>query len=180
MNARIFLLGLVLAGSVTGFVQAADTTTGSTIMVDKAWIRSGPPDAPVRAGYGLLMNHGEAEVVIDGVRSDAFGSIEIHEMHEVDGVMRMRPVKQLRLPPHGSIALEPGGMHLMLFRPTAAWSADAGADLVFLHGDTVLTRTHFVVADGDPAGAGAHHHEHDAHHEHRHEHRHEHMHEHGD
>lgn len=141
-------------------------------MVHNAWIRSAPPDAPVRAGYALLMNHSGTEVIIDGVRSDAFGAIEIHEMHDLDGVMRMRPVKELRLPPHGSMALEPGGMHLMLFRPTAAWSSDVGANLVFLHGDTVLTQTHFVVADGDPANPAAEKHDPDAHHEHMHEHEH--------
>ncbi len=170
MNARMILLGLALTLPVSGLVQADEVSVGSDLMVHDAWIRAAPPNAPVRAGYARLMNHGDVDVVIDGVRSDDFGSIEIHEMHEVDGVMRMRPVKHLRVAPHGSVALEPGGLHLMLFQPRSALATQDGATLVFLHGDTVLTEAHFVVTDSNPAKSGADEHDAHSHHELMHEH----------
>lgn len=126
----------------------------------EAWIRPAPPNAPVRAGYARIENHGEVEVVIDAARSEAFDAVEIHEMHVVDGMMRMRPVPQLRLPPHESVILAPGGLHLMLFRPTAALELDAGATIVFLHGDEEVARGRFVVGEGSSSDSAASGHEH--------------------
>ena len=159
MNARVFLLGWVLAWPASGPVQAAESLVGA-VTVTEAWIRPAPPDAPVRAGYARIENHGDVEVVIDAARSEAFDAVEIHEMHIVDGMMRMRPVPQLRLPPHESVALAPGGLHLMLFRPTLALEMDAAATIVFLHGDEEVARGHFVVGEGSNAGASASEHEH--------------------
>ncbi len=159
MNARVFLLGWVLAWPASGPVQAAEAPA-ATVTVVEAWIRPAPPNAPVRAGYARIENHGEVEVVIDAARSEAFDAVEIHEMHMVDGMMRMRPVPQLRLPPHESVSLAPGGLHLMLFRPTAALESDVGATIVFLHGDEEVARGRFVVGEGSSAGASANEHEH--------------------
>lgn len=147
MNARIFLSGLVLALLLPGPVQARGATAGM-VMVHDGWIRMAPPTAPVLAGYGMLMSHGTAEVVIDAVRSEAFERIEIHEMHEVDGVMRMRPVRELHLAPFQTVRFEPGGMHLMLFGPKPALQRDGGAEIVFSRGGEEIVRAHFKLGKG--------------------------------
>lgn len=72
----------------------------------------------MRAGYLELVNGGRHVVVIDAVTSPAFGAAEIHEMRDVDGVARMRRLTRLDLPPGERVRLQPGGIHLMLFRPT--------------------------------------------------------------
>lgn len=87
------------------------------LQVHDGWIRPAPPEARVRAGYAVLENTGGETLQLDAVRSDAFGAIEIHEMHEVDGMMRMRALPQLQLAPGARVELRPGGLHLMLFRP---------------------------------------------------------------
>ena len=51
--------------------------------------------------------------------SPSFASVELHETKLVDGVSRMRPVPELRLVPNGSAQLKPGGLHLMLMKPSA-------------------------------------------------------------
>lgn len=71
------------------------------------------------AGYVDLHNAGTQEVRFSNITSTAFGAIEIHEMREVGGMMRMRPVQRLVLQPEQRVALKPGGLHLMLFRPVA-------------------------------------------------------------
>ena len=87
----------------------------------KGWIREAPPTAPVRAGYLVLSNDDAVERQVVAARSPAFGSIEIHEMlASNDGTMRMRPVEKVAVPAGGIVRLEPGGLHLMLFRPAAA------------------------------------------------------------
>lgn len=164
MNARILFLGLMLAATVPVPVQAAETHTAHAIMLHDGWIRAAPPTAPVRAGYVMVMNHGDAAVVINQVRSEAFERIEIHTMDDDDdGVMRMRPLERLELAPFASIALKPGGMHLMLFGPQPGFDEAGSAELVFLHDDEELARARFPVkADADTAP------EHDAMHEHHH------------
>lgn len=152
MNARIFILGLALAMLLPGSVQARDAASGM-VMVHDGWIRTAPPTAPVRAGYGMLMSHGTAEVVIDAVRSEAFERVEIHEMHEVDGVMRMRPVRELHLAPFQTVQFKPGGMHLMLFGPKPSLQRDGGAEIVFLQGNEEVVRARFQIKDGAPDDA---------------------------
>ena len=82
------------------------------------WIRDTPPNSPVRAGYLVLRNEQPAPHRVISARSAAFGAIDIHEMAASDdGVMRMRRVPEVVVPPRGEVVLAPGGLHLMLFRP---------------------------------------------------------------
>lgn len=138
-------MGWVLALLASGLVQAAETSAAAPVTVREGWIRPAPPTAPVRAGYALLENHSDAEVVIDAARSEAFGAIEIHEMHDVDGVMRMRRVPRLLLEPGGTAHLKPGGLHLMLFRPTVALDEAEVATIVFSHEGQDVAQGEFVV-----------------------------------
>jgi copper(I)-binding protein len=98
------------------------------------WIREAPPQAPVRAGYVELRNGGPADVVLTGARSEAFGAIEVHEMVGEGDLMRMRRLQELRVPAGGTVTLQPGGRHLMLFRPQRPLQA----------GDTVVVTLELV------------------------------------
>ncbi|MBK7146577.1 MAG: copper chaperone PCu(A)C [Xanthomonadales bacterium] len=105
------LLWLVLLAM--GVVQAGD----AALAARDGWIRAAPPVAKVRAGYLVIENHGDAEVVLNAADSADFGAIEIHEMIDDAGTMRMRRVLELRVPANGRVELKPGGLHLMMFRP---------------------------------------------------------------
>lgn len=86
--------------------------------VTDAWIKNLPPAMPMRAGYMQLMNHDAKTATIVSINSDAFEKIEIHKTMNNDGVMSMHPVKNLVLEANGIATLKPGGMHLMLMKPT--------------------------------------------------------------
>lgn len=106
------ILALLLAFST----PAAPVFAGDLKGYD-GWIREAPPVARVRAGYLVLENAGAADLVVTGVRSAAFGAIEIHTMAEGEGgTMRMRRLSELVVPAGGRVELRPGGLHLMLFR----------------------------------------------------------------
>ena len=51
------------------------------------------------------------------IESEAFDSVEVHEMIRVDGLMEMRAVSDLVVPATGQIQLKPGSKHLMLMGP---------------------------------------------------------------
>ncbi|MCX7555827.1 copper chaperone PCu(A)C [Xanthomonadaceae bacterium JHOS43] len=145
MNVSVWMTGWVLAVFLSAPVQAAGSDTSPGISVQDAWIRPAPPSAPVRAGYARLENRGDQAVGIDAVMSESFGAIEIHEMHEVEGVMRMRRVPRLDIAPGGIATLQPGGLHLMLFRPRSPMEEGAKVTLVFSSGGREVARGEFTV-----------------------------------
>ena len=131
---------LLAAGLAPAFVQAADTLEFSG-----AWIREAPPASPVMAGYVSIENKGKGEVLIDAVESKQFGKAEIHEMREIKGMMRMRPVRQLQLEPGQVVVLQPGGLHLMLMSPAAPLKPGDQATLDFVLGDGTRRSVEFEV-----------------------------------
>lgn len=126
---RAFAAVLLLA--VSAAASAKDPT------FDRAWIREAPPGAPAMAGF-VAIEGGSRAVEIVGARSVDFGRIEIHEMIEEDGLMKMRPLEGLELPAGARLTLAPGAEHLMLF--------DAKRALVA--GDKVTIT--FELSRGDP------------------------------
>ncbi len=101
--------GLLLAVAAPAAAQTA------AIRVDHQWSRATPAGATAGAVYMTIENAGNAEDRLTGVSSDVAAATELHEMKMADGVMKMRAVTEgLVVPAHGSVALKPGGYHVML------------------------------------------------------------------
>ena len=81
------------------------------------WIREAPPGATVMAAYARLSNAGKAPLQFEQASSPGFGAVELHRTVIENGLARMLHGQSLRLAPGESTLLEPGGWHLMLFRP---------------------------------------------------------------
>ncbi|MDN6298277.1 MAG: copper chaperone PCu(A)C [Halomonas sp.] len=76
-----------------------------------------PPGAPNGGAYLDISVDGESPAVLIGASSPASESVEIHDMDMNDGVMQMRPVKQLEITPESPVRMRPGGgYHLMLMQ----------------------------------------------------------------
>lgn len=86
---------------------------------ERAWVRVLPAPMPMNAGYLRLRNTCAAPLAIVAASSPAYGEVSIHETRTVDGVSRMREVAELPLAPGATVEMKPGGLHLMLMRPTA-------------------------------------------------------------
>ena len=89
---------------------------GDVVAIMNAWVREARPGAKTNAGYLTLVNVGAEDAVLTEVECSAFERVEIHEMARVDGLTRMRRLKELRIPSGGLVQLKPGGMHLMLIQ----------------------------------------------------------------
>lgn len=72
---------------------------------------------PMAAGYGQIRNDCREAVVVVAAGSKAFGDVSLHETTLVDGVSRMRAVERLPIAAGATVALKPGGLHLMLMQP---------------------------------------------------------------
>jgi hypothetical protein len=106
------------------------------VRVLDAWARATPPMATVAGGYLTVANDSAADDRLLRIESKIAKRIEIHEMRNDGGVMRMRQISDgLPLPAHGQLALKPGGYHLMLMGPAHALVAGETfkATLVFEH-----------------------------------------------
>ncbi|MGQ9887113.1 MAG: copper chaperone PCu(A)C [Aggregatilineales bacterium] len=67
------------------------------------------------AVYMTLENRGANADRLVAARTDAAGTVEIHETQMDGGMMRMRPLENgLEIPASGRVMLEPGGYHVML------------------------------------------------------------------
>jgi len=99
----------LIAISLPAFAQNA------SIQVEKPWARATPGGATTGAAYMTLDNKSNAEDRLTGASSDVASTLQIHEMKVVNGTMQMREVAGgLAIPPGGSVALKPGGYHVML------------------------------------------------------------------
>lgn len=78
-----------------------------------AWVRAMPPGQSMTAAYLQITNPGATPVIIEGIRSP-LGQASLHQTVLEDGQSRMRPVQSLTVAPSEHLAMEPGGLHVML------------------------------------------------------------------
>lgn len=90
---------------------AADATA---VMVGDPYAYAVPPGQRSTAAYMTLTNDSGQDRAVVAAESPAVESVEIHTHLHEDGMMRMRRVDRLDLPAGEKVALEPGGLHLML------------------------------------------------------------------
>ncbi|HTY79988.1 MAG TPA: copper chaperone PCu(A)C [Candidatus Bathyarchaeia archaeon] len=132
----ILAVSLLLAGSA--FVAIASAQS-STIKVSDPWARraaamshgdmskgsmdKGSMDkggmgkmggGGTGAVYATISNSGAEADALVAASSDAAQTVELHEVINEGGVMKMRPVPKIAVPAGGKIEMKPGGYHVML------------------------------------------------------------------
>lgn len=113
MTRKIALVAAALLLS-TPAALAHDYQAGA-IAIDHVWARATPGGAKVAAGYFTLTNTGTAPDRLIAATAAAAGRVDLHEMSLVDGVMRMRPVKDgIELQPGQTVVLESSSFHVMM------------------------------------------------------------------
>lgn len=133
------------------FALAGSAHAAGKLGVTDAWIRLAPPGASMMAGYATLSNSGDVPVTVLTVQSDAFRMASLHETIVDKGVAKMREIHRLVVAPGATLALEPGGKHLMLMQPRHDIVAGEKVEVMFLLSDGTRVETHFEVPAADPA-----------------------------
>lgn len=82
--------------------------------VEDAWSRATVASMSSAAVYATISNSGESAVSVTGVQTDIAASAMLHESKMEDGMMRMRHVHMLEIPPGERKVFAPGGLHVML------------------------------------------------------------------
>jgi len=106
---------LAITAGVTLALAMAACGNGSGVEVSDAWARASAGVQNAGAVY-MAISAGEADrLVAASVAPEVAAMAQVHEtsMNE-DGAMMMGQVSAIDVPSEGSVALEPGGFHIML------------------------------------------------------------------
>ena len=115
-------------------VKAAFTVShkqpaGDVVAIMNSWVREAHASAKVNAGYMTLVNIGAEDVTLLKVESNAFESVEVHEMTMVDGLMEMNELNDLVIPAKDQVQFAPGGKHLMMMGPKEHFTTGQKVDM---------------------------------------------------
>ncbi|MEM7566890.1 MAG: DUF1775 domain-containing protein [Pseudomonadota bacterium] len=89
------------------------------LVIEGAWTRQTPPRALAGGAYMTIRNTGPGDDVLIGGAVDFAERLEVHEMAVTDGVMTMRRLEDgIPVPAGETVALEPGGLHVMFMNLT--------------------------------------------------------------
>jgi len=113
--AFFLILSLALAGCA-----AAPTSSGPDIKIVNAYARAAMPNGAV---YMELQNTGGAADTLLSAASDAAQAVELHESKMEGDMMSMQPVEKIEVPAGGTVALKPGGLHIMFIGLKKGWKA---------------------------------------------------------
>ena len=110
LRSLLLLLVLTVLTSVT---SAEDFQAGS-IHIRDPFSRALPPISKNGAVYLTLTNHGHLSDQLVGAATPIAAHAEMHTHQMEDGMMKMRKVDQIELPPHEKVVFAPSGNHIML------------------------------------------------------------------
>ena len=122
---RIDKLSAATLAMLALILRISPVTAAPVLEVRDVWVHATVPGQSVAAGYMTLRSRVALRVV--AVHSNVSDAADFHTMSLEGGVMRMRRLEALSVPPDHAVTLAPGGIHLML----------AGLRRTLKEGDTV-------------------------------------------
>ena len=119
LERQAFRIIGTLALALVLVANAAADGVADEITVTGPYIRAVPPVVQTSAAFMQFQNSSDIERFLVSASTPAAAAVELH-MHTMDdGVMRMRRIAHIHLPPNETVSLQPGGLHIMLFDLTA-------------------------------------------------------------
>ena len=117
-SSRIGLTGVLISSLLsTPLLTSAAFADGiaDKITINDPYVRAVPPMVKTTAAFMQIQNSDKVERFVVDAATPVAGAVELHMHTNDDGVMRMRRIPHIHLPPGEIAALQPGGLHIMLF-----------------------------------------------------------------
>jgi copper(I)-binding protein len=141
------LLSLLLLAALPALAQ---------VTIGEPWVRATVAQQKATGAFMTLTSTQGARLI--SASSPAAGVVEVHEMKMVDDVMRMRQIPGLDLPAGQTVALKPGGFHIMLLELKQPLKEGDSVPLTLEIEDAQHARSQIVVdAPVKPLNAAARH-----------------------
>ena len=112
---RLILIALLAAA----LPAPAEQYGTGYVTIESAWARELPPVSENGAAYVTIVNEGDRPDRLTGASGDIAERVEVHTHEQAGGMMTMRRLDGVDLPPGEHVRFAPGGLHLMLIRPQA-------------------------------------------------------------
>ncbi len=114
LRRRTFLAASpALLSPAAPITAAAQEARAGDLAVQQPWTRAAGQGA-TGAGFLSISNRGAAADRLLSAATPAARAVELHTMIRDGDVMRMRAVEAIEVPPGQTVALRPGGLHMML------------------------------------------------------------------
>ncbi len=110
----VFIVFISMPWAGIGQGQPRPATRHGELEIEVPWARATPPAAKTGAVYLTLTNRGQAADRLLAASSPAAAHAELHAHLNEGGVMRMKAIDAVVLPPAERLSLRPGGLHVML------------------------------------------------------------------
>ncbi|QMV00448.1 copper chaperone PCu(A)C [Devosia sp. D6-9] len=105
-----------------GGMDMSSPVTVGNLELTESFARATLPNQPVGGGYVTITNKGSEADRLVSASSPAAGSVQVHEMKMEGDVMKMRELPDgVEIPAGQSVALSPGGLHLMFMKLNGAF-----------------------------------------------------------
>jgi len=105
------------AALILSAIAVAQAEQIGQLSIIQPWTRATPPKAQTAGGFLTIENNATAPDRLVSASSPIAGRVEIHVMRMDNGVMVMRPATDgITIPAGGSVALAPGGFHIMFMQ----------------------------------------------------------------
>lgn len=154
---------IITTVSILVFSVLANTAIASSVMIKDAWVREAPPNAKVLAAYMTIENHTSKEKVLTGATSPAFAKIEIHKTVHKGDMATMEEQKELPIATHGTVKMQPGGLHLMLYTPNKKLTAGDSVSFTLTFADGSTSAVDAKVKKATGSSGHEHHSDHSEH-----------------
>jgi copper(I)-binding protein len=106
------MLSKILFAAICLLVANGAMAQTGPIEIKDAWARATPGRAENGAAYLTIVS--PVPDRLTGASSPVAKKVELHTMSMEGGVMRMRPLGGIDIPPGQAVTLSPGGTHIML------------------------------------------------------------------
>ncbi len=109
-----------------------EPATSADLEFTNVWTREPAVGQPNAAIYGTVTNTGATDVTITGASVEVTDRVELHEVVMDDGLMTMQQRDGgFVVPAGGSLTMEPGGLHIMVFGIDAETYPSDALDVTF-------------------------------------------------
>ncbi len=119
-NQKVVCAVAILLGGACDVPAGNETATEDVVVAAVGDVTIENPYAPepvtpdVGALYFTLRNHGDLPDRVTSVMVNLASDVSLHDQSRAGNSVRMVAVESIEIPPRGSVALKPGGVHAML------------------------------------------------------------------
>ena len=120
------------SGILAALLLAVSQSSHAEITVIEGWIRLVPQNSRVTAAYAKLVNRSNEADALLKVDTSIAKRTSLQKTIHSSGLVEMKPVNRIAIPPNQTVFLAPEGLHLMLYElDQKALQSSSSAELTF-------------------------------------------------